>query len=142
MFRSVMFCQEIVLQALDKEHNNCSATPEASCKLFYAASFPLLYFSCHRSVNEQKLLRWHPLILLHCCILDSLELGWFTSISVIHVCWLPYLDKYLCSAKIQTYKFKWSNLFYLPILTDKNILIIVHQLHPLLKLKFKYRNNW
>lgn len=99
------------LQALNKEHNNCSATHEASCKLSYVASFPLLHFSCHRSVNDQQLLRWHSPILIHFCVLGSLELNWFTSSSV--VCWLPYLGKYLCSPKTENYKCKWDNLFYL-----------------------------
>lgn len=56
------FCQGNILQALDKEHNNCSATPEDSCKLSYAASFPVLHFSCYRSVNEPQLLWWHLFI--------------------------------------------------------------------------------
>lgn len=44
MFRSVPFCQGNISHALDKERNNCSATPEDSCKLSYAASFAVLHF--------------------------------------------------------------------------------------------------
>jgi len=57
MFRSVAVCQGSILQTLDKEHNNCSATPETSCKLSYGASFPLLHVLYHGSVYESQRLR-------------------------------------------------------------------------------------
>lgn len=38
---------------------------------------------------------------------------------------VPYVGKIVRIVRIQTYKFKWSNLFYFPVLTVENILIIV-----------------